>query len=396
MAALLLLLAALCSPATSSETGCVTGMVAVHNAKRCLHEDTPPLEWDDCLASCAQAWSDSQKIREDGSNFAHSPNDRCSECNVDGSVDFRVGENIAIGQSTVDEVLKAWYDEEEVRWDYTTSRSTGGDTGHMTAVVWAATTKVGCGYNPTGWDAMGGSPHWTCCYATGGNWNNEHSTYVKPRDNSKLATCDPCHGADCAGSGQWFAPHGFCSRPSGECECKEGFSGSLCTVTGGSGWQEDCSGGWPAANTAPATSEPTTSPPVTSAPTTSPPVTSEPTTAPTTYCRAGYDDVGVRWNSGLGRITITTTHEACSARCTKFSGPQFRGGCKGYMTGMYYGMIYCRSYGGARRAMPCPAFAHPSHPGMYSGALGSIHPQSGQRNLGGNCCSNMTFVPTAL
>ena len=182
--------------------------------------------------------------------------------------------------------------------------------------------------------------------------------------------------------------------------------------------------GWSA--TAPRTAEPTTSEPTTSEPTTSEPTTSEPTTseptlaptaaptsapatsgptpapslAPTTaapsqaptefvnYCLEGYADYGTRYNAPLGRVSIVYTHEQCSARCTQYSGPQFAGGCKGYMTGMYFGMLFCRSYGRNWRSKPCATWAHQSNKGTYSGELGSIHPRSGQLNLGGSCCTN--------
>ena len=32
--------------------------LAAHNAKRALHEDTPPMEWDETLAEGAQEWAD--------------------------------------------------------------------------------------------------------------------------------------------------------------------------------------------------------------------------------------------------------------------------------------------------------------------------------------------------
>ena len=102
----------------------------------------------------------------------------------------------------------------------------------------------------------------------------------------------------------------------------------------------------------------------------------------------------MRWNQPLGRITTAQTHEACSARCTQYSGPEFMGGCKGYMTGMYFGMLYCRSYGGPTRSMGCASFSQPSNQGLFSGELGSTHPRTNNVNVGGNCCQNMTFVPT--
>ena len=116
-----------------------------------------------------------------------------------------------------------------------------------------------------------------------------------------------------------------------------------------------------------------------------------PTLAPT-YCPEGYSDYGTRYNWGMGRITIVTTHKQCSDRCTEFSGAQFSGGCKAYMTGMYFGMLFCRSYGGNFRTQPCAPWAIPTDPGEGSGQLGSVHANTNQENIGGNCCSNSTFV----
>ena len=155
----------------------------------------------------------------------------------------------------------------------------------------------------------------------------------------------------------------------------------------------------PALTPAPTTSEPTPAPTpgsTTDEPTTMPTTPTPPPTPATNYCPAGYDDDGTRYNWGLGRVTIAFTHEHCSARCTQFSGPEYDGGCKGYMTGMYYGMLFCRSYGGNLRTIDCASWANPSDPGISSGLLGRVHPLTGQRNLGGNCCSNTTYVVQTL
>ena len=124
--------------------------------------------------------------------------------------------------------------------------------------------------------------------------------------------------------------------------------------------------------------------------------TPPPTAPPTNYCQEGYADYGVRYNHGLGKITIVSSHEACSARCTQYSGPEFSGGCKGYQSGMFFGMLYCRSYGGQRRDQQCAPFAHPSHPGQFSGELGSTDARTNMVNIGGNCCSNSTFVEAEI
>jgi len=124
--------------------------------------------------------------------------------------------------------------------------------------------------------------------------------------------------------------------------------------------------------------------------------TAAPSDGPRNYCREGYADYGVRYNKPLGRITISATHELCSARCTKYSGVEYSGGCKSYMTGMYFGMLFCRSYGGLARTVGCAAWANPGHKGMFSGPLGSVHPQTKVANIGGNCCSNSTFVAATM
>ena len=136
--------------------------------------------------------------------------------------------------------------------------------------------------------------------------------------------------------------------------------------------------------------------PVTPKPTPAP--TPAPTCPPTTslveqdYCPCGYHDYGVRYNDGLGRITIVQTHQDCAARCNRYSGPQYDGGCRGTMTGMYMNMLFCRSYGRDVRSMPCPVWAKPDHPGLYSGALNTVRPGTQQLNVGGGCCSNTSFV----
>ena len=62
------------------------------------------------------------------------------------------------------------------------------------------------------------------------------------------------------------------------------------------------------------------------------------------------------------------------------------------MTGMRLGLLYCRTYGGSRYSEACASWALPNHPGVQSGALDTIHPRSGQKNLGGSCCTNRTWL----
>ena len=100
---------------------------------------------------------------------------------------------------------------------------------------------------------------------------------------------------------------------------------------------------------------------------------SAPVAQPDTYCPPGYTDSSQRWTRGLGRIVLVDHDLECSARCTQYSGSQFSGGCKGYMTGIYYGMLLCRSYGGTQQSTDCAQWANP--------------------NSGGACCTAITTSP---
>ena len=117
-----------------------------------------------------------------------------------------------------------------------------------------------------------------------------------------------------------------------------------------------------------------------------PPPTTPPTT--TTYCPAGYTDLPTRFNLGVGRITITSSHQACADRCTTFAHL----GCHGYQTGMYNGALFCRSYGGNVRTVACASWADPAHPGVFSGQLGDVHPRTIQENVGGSCCTRIAAL----
>ena len=116
---------------------------------------------------------------------------------------------------------------------------------------------------------------------------------------------------------------------------------------------------------------------------------------PTRYshCPTGYGDYGTRFDLGLGRITVVATHQGCADRCTQYSAARYNGGCKGYMTGMYFGMLFCRSYGGGLWSTPCAAWAVPWHKGFFSGALDVVSSITNQLNVGGNCCCNSTILP---
>ena len=101
------------------------------------------------------------------------------------------------------------------------------------------------------------------------------------------------------------------------------------------------------------------------------PVTDEDRQPDDTYCPTGYTDTPQRWGRGLGKITIVYNEQACSERCTQYSDAQWDGGCKGYMTGTYYGMLLCRSYGGRERKN-CAPWANPSSGGACCTSIATV------------------------
>ncbi|XP_031786448.1 uncharacterized protein LOC100680164 [Nasonia vitripennis] len=102
----------------------------------------PDLEWDDELANLAQKWANQCK-------FAH---DTCRDVKR-----FKVGQNIATIGTTGDvdslkleDLVLMWYNEVE-HFDknnvgrFSGRGANGNAVGHYTQILWAQTTKIGCG-----------------------------------------------------------------------------------------------------------------------------------------------------------------------------------------------------------------------------------------------------------
>ena len=108
-------------------------MLALHNEKRALHQNTPPMQWDATTAEHAQRYVDT-----------------CPSGHSSSDTSYRAantGENIAYSTSTTYEASGAvagWYD--EIRfWSFATNRGSGGVTGHFTQMVWDDSVLLGCG-----------------------------------------------------------------------------------------------------------------------------------------------------------------------------------------------------------------------------------------------------------
>lgn len=156
-----------------------------HNTYRCLHCDTPEMVWDDGLAA------------EAASCAAGCP--KGHTCPRNGA-----GENLYWSgfsgskletQNSWDDAIAAWYGE-EIDWNYMTSASDGGVTGHFTAMVWRGTGRVGCAMNTqcnNKWSAYNNNVV-VCRYMSAGNYANQYDANVKKlvretKGCSPAATC---------------------------------------------------------------------------------------------------------------------------------------------------------------------------------------------------------------
>ncbi|KAI7847235.1 CAP domain-containing protein [Circinella umbellata] len=114
-----------------------------HNEKRAKH-GAPALKWNATLENFAQSWSDKCDFKHSGGPS---------------------GENLAMGQPDFPAAIQDWYDE-ETKYDYN-NPGFAAETGHFTAMVWKATTDLGCGVT----DCKDKGRLYTCEYWPAGNVN---------------------------------------------------------------------------------------------------------------------------------------------------------------------------------------------------------------------------------
>ncbi|KAK6339888.1 hypothetical protein TWF718_009277 [Orbilia javanica] len=102
-------------------------LLRVHNDVRAAH-GVPALTWSQDLVNYAMANSPSCE------GYGHT---RTLQQDA-------IGENILFGQSTPDQMVKElWYDKELRLYDFN-RQGYSGATGHLTQMIWKATTEVGC------------------------------------------------------------------------------------------------------------------------------------------------------------------------------------------------------------------------------------------------------------
>eukprot|EP00004_Rigifila_ramosa_P018055 TRINITY_DN444_c0_g1_i1.p1 TRINITY_DN444_c0_g1~~TRINITY_DN444_c0_g1_i1.p1 ORF type:complete len:556 (-),score=112.56 TRINITY_DN444_c0_g1_i1:41-1678(-) len=152
-------------PFSSSEQ---TEFLTAHNTVRAAVSPPaatpiPNLVWDAAVAARAQSWSDN-------CTFAHNT--------------FGDGQNLYVTTASTaspTSTSNSWSSEVS-NWRYAivgSDSANGGVVGHYTQMIWAATTKIGCGRTYCNGDLSGWSGHTVgtvvaCNYQTPGNYLNQY------------------------------------------------------------------------------------------------------------------------------------------------------------------------------------------------------------------------------
>jgi pathogenesis-related protein 1 len=134
---------------TEAEPAHLSGLVASHNRVR-AEVRVAPLLWSSEVAAAAQRWAD--RLAASGCRLQHNPR-------------TPHGENLFWTSVPVDtsRVVAAWAAEKK-NYRYATNTCPGGVCGHYTQVVWARSTKLGCGVA-----TCGSAQVWVCNYDPPGN-----------------------------------------------------------------------------------------------------------------------------------------------------------------------------------------------------------------------------------
>jgi uncharacterized protein YkwD len=140
-------------------------ILEAHNKAR-AEVGNSPLTWDEGLATYAQEWAD-KIVQWISTNKQPSNTEVPAWPHRSGKYDTKsYGENISTGNwSSTYRAVKLWLDEKPF-FDKNTSKCSGGECGHYTAVISARSTKVGCGMART---ADASVEYWVCNYDPQGN-----------------------------------------------------------------------------------------------------------------------------------------------------------------------------------------------------------------------------------
>ena len=144
--------------------------LSLHNAYRALH-GVAPLVWNATVAEAAREWA--EHLADDDCSMYHSNSE--------------YGENLALGQPSIEQVMQDWYDERG-SYDY---RNPGFDskTGHFTQMVWKDTERLGCAISTCTGAGAEARQVYVCNYEPPGNYLDEFADNVLPPD-AALNTSD--------------------------------------------------------------------------------------------------------------------------------------------------------------------------------------------------------------
>ncbi|KAH3736563.1 cysteine-rich venom protein latisemin-like [Dreissena polymorpha] len=160
------------------------------------------MTWDVSLANIAQRWADNCSNAHEKPSYK-----RCDFGR------FSVGQNLAYGYSSWTGAIEGWAKEKK---DFTYGTDNKNKVvGHYTQMVWAQTSKVGCGYA-----VCNGRPYYVCNYGPAGNYMGE-----QPYANGTTCAMCPksCTNRLCGCGGLVCLNGGVLDLKECKCNCRKSF-----------------------------------------------------------------------------------------------------------------------------------------------------------------------------
>ncbi|XP_036363357.1 uncharacterized protein LOC115217114 isoform X1 [Octopus sinensis] len=164
------------------------------------------LYWDNDLAYVAQKWADNCEFDHDKGNKRRVPGK------------FSVGQNLAQGHTDWEAAIKGWYSEvKDFQYGVNTQNTVA--VGHYTQIVWASSTRIGCGYAK----CSNIRTFYVCNYGPAGNLIGKIGEPYTKCDTK--ATIKDCKSSVCYNGG-------VLDTKTCECTCleKENIKGPKCTL----------------------------------------------------------------------------------------------------------------------------------------------------------------------
>lgn len=193
-------------------------IVALHNKLRSKTSpsatDLTVMVWRDELAKVAEKWA--KQCRQGHDKGIHRT--------VPG-LGLSVGQNMAYGQESWEEAIKAWHSEVK-DFRYGSGAIGGAVIGHYTQLVMKNTHLVGCGYAYCKNSRY--RHHYACNYASGQLTDDMATPYTRGK---RCSACpNTCVNGLCDCKGKICENEGKLDLNTCTCTCMEGYSGGNCSV----------------------------------------------------------------------------------------------------------------------------------------------------------------------